>query len=62
MATFITQGLDPIPAPSKQHPDDFLADRSIFLPSSEALEESRMALREIMALAYYELRGWLSSP
>jgi uncharacterized SAM-binding protein YcdF (DUF218 family) len=62
MATFIAQGLDPIPAPSKQHPDDFLADRTIILPSSEALEESRMALREIMALAYYALRGWLSSP
>lgn len=62
MATFIAQGLDPIPAPSKQHPDDFLADRSIFLPSSEALEESRTALREMMALIYYALRGRLSSP
>lgn len=62
MGTFTAQGLNPIPAPSKQHPDDFLADRSIFLPNSEALEESRMAAREIMALIYYALRGWLSSP
>jgi uncharacterized SAM-binding protein YcdF (DUF218 family) len=62
MGTFIAQGLDPIPAPSKQHPDDFLADRSNFLPNSEALEESRIAVREIMALVYYALRGWLSSP
>ncbi|HEY43091.1 MAG TPA: YdcF family protein [Anaerolineae bacterium] len=62
MATFTAQGLDPIPAPSKQHPDDFLADRSVFLPNSQALEESRMAMREIMALLYYGLRGWLSSP
>ena len=62
MGTFTAQGLEPIPAPSKQHPDDFLADRSIFLPNSEALEESRMAVREIMALVYYALRGWLSSP
>lgn len=62
MGTFTAQGLKPIPAPSKQHPDDFLADRSIFLPNSEALEESRMAVREIMALVYYTLRGWLSSP
>jgi uncharacterized SAM-binding protein YcdF (DUF218 family) len=62
MGTFTSQGLEPIPAPSKQHPDDFLADRSIFLPNSEALDESRMAMREIMALVYYALRGWLSAP
>ncbi len=62
MGAFIAQGLDPIPAPSRQHPDDFLANRSIFLPNSEALEESRMAVREIMAWVYYALRGWLSSP
>lgn len=62
MGTFTAQGLDPIPAPSKQHPDDFLADRRFFLPNSEALEESRMAVREMMAWVYYALRGWLSSP
>jgi len=62
MGTFTAQGLDPIPAPSEQHPDDFLADRSVIIPNSEALEESRMAVREIMALVYYALRGWLSSP
>lgn len=62
VGTFTAQGLDPIPAPSKQHPDNFLADRSNILPNSEALDESRMAMREIMALIYYALRGWLSSP
>ena len=62
MGTFTAQGLDPIPAPSKQHPDEFLADRSIFLPNNNALDESRMAVREVMALIYYALRGWLSSP
>jgi uncharacterized SAM-binding protein YcdF (DUF218 family) len=62
LGTFSAQGLDPVPAPAHQHPDDFLADRSIFTPNSEALEESRLAMREIMALFYYALRGWLSYP
>ena len=62
MATFIGQGLNPIPSSSSQHSDGFLADRWVFLPDKNALEASRLAMREGMALVYYALRGWFSPP
>ena len=62
IATFIGQGLNPIPSSSSQHSDGFLADRWVFLPDKNALEASRLAMREGMALVYYTLRGWFSPP
>jgi len=62
MATFIGQGLNPIPSSSAQHSEDFLAESWVFLPDNDALEASRLAMREGMALVYYALRGWFSLP
>ena len=62
MATFISQGFNPIPSSSAQHSEGFLADRWVFLPDKDALEASRLAMREGMALVYYALRGWFSPP
>ncbi len=62
VGAFVAQGLDPIPAPSVQHPDGFLEDKFLLMPNRDALEASRMAMRETMALGYYAIRGWLSSP
>jgi uncharacterized SAM-binding protein YcdF (DUF218 family) len=50
------QGLDPIPSvalPAAPGP------RSRLLPSLSALNSSRLALREALALVYYAARGWL---
>ena len=62
MATFIGRGFNPIPSSSAQHVEGFLSDQWVFLPDSDALEASRLAMREGMALIYYALRGWLSPP
>ena len=62
MATFIGRGFNPIPSSSQQHSAGFLADHLVFLPDSDALEASRLAMREGMALVYYGLRGWFSPP
>ena len=68
LAIFRTQGLDPIPAPT-----DFLvtaADWEFFLrpdvevqlfnliPSADDLRLTSMALKELIGMAVYRLRGW----
>jgi uncharacterized SAM-binding protein YcdF (DUF218 family) len=60
MAAFKAQGLDPLPAPSRQHSDGHLSHQIAFLPNDVALEVSLRTIREIMASIYYALRGWLT--
>jgi uncharacterized SAM-binding protein YcdF (DUF218 family) len=62
MATFKAQGLNPVPSASQQHSEDFLSARTAFLPNEDALQASRVAMRELMALTYYRLAGRLTSP
>lgn len=59
MRAFEREGMTPVPSAA--------AGRSIgeeetgvsFLPSESALARSRILARELMALAYYRLRGWI---
>jgi uncharacterized SAM-binding protein YcdF (DUF218 family) len=60
VATFKAQGLDPFPAPSRQHPDGHLTRQFPLLPNKDALEMSVRTVREVMALIYYAIRGWLA--
>lgn len=55
--TFEAQGLQPIPAIAAQHSMGFLEHDVAFLPSSDALHASWMAMREIFATLYYALAG-----
>lgn len=70
-AIFRSQGYDFIPSASAQHSEPRPArpseapppkPRPPFLPSDDAMAYSRAALREAMALIFYQARGWLSSP
>jgi uncharacterized SAM-binding protein YcdF (DUF218 family) len=61
LASFRAQGLDPIPAPSAQHPLGHPVLSRSWLPHPAGLDASQSAIREILALGYYWLRGWLSS-
>jgi len=58
LRSFEKAGLEPIPAPASERSD---TQREGFplLPSMNALDESRTALREWIGLAYYLLRGWI---
>jgi uncharacterized SAM-binding protein YcdF (DUF218 family) len=62
IATMHAQGLDPIPSPSSQHTDGHSVSRGGILPSPGALEASRVALREALALVYYWVQGWIELP
>ncbi len=61
LAVFEAQGLHPIPSASAQHSAGHVVLRGGWLPHTDALSASHAALREIMALGYYWVRGWLSS-
>ncbi|OGO13982.1 MAG: hypothetical protein A2Y93_04710 [Chloroflexi bacterium RBG_13_68_17] len=52
-------GLDPIPSPAPIRSETLPAPVSTFLPTLRSLEESAGALREVLGLGYYALRGWL---
>jgi uncharacterized SAM-binding protein YcdF (DUF218 family) len=60
LASFRAQGLDPVPAPSAQHPLGHSILGRSWLPHPAGLDASQAAIREILALGYYWLRGWLS--
>ncbi len=60
LGAFRAQGLDPIPSAATEGGDsDAEAGLAAWLPSPEALGRSEQAMREIFALVYYRLRGWL---
>jgi uncharacterized SAM-binding protein YcdF (DUF218 family) len=60
LATFRNQGLEPQAAPSAQHSATGARLPLAVLPSSSALASSRMAFRELFAITYYAVRGWLT--
>jgi uncharacterized SAM-binding protein YcdF (DUF218 family) len=62
LATFKAQGLRPTPSTSAQHPEGFLDAYFPLLPNEDALQASRNAMREIMALVFYQLSGRFSPP
>jgi uncharacterized SAM-binding protein YcdF (DUF218 family) len=57
MGAFAAEGMNPIPSAAVHEADG--EGRSPFLPSGDALAESELVFREIFALIYYQLRGWL---
>jgi len=61
LGAFRDQGLDPIPSTAEQRSETSTTPPA-WLPYPEALRASTAALREVMALAYYGVRGWLAGP
>ena len=59
MAVFQAQGLEPVAAVAQQHSETVPLTTSIF-PTNDALDASHGVFREIMATAYYWLRGWFA--
>lgn len=53
------EGIAALGSPSREH-NASRPTRTPLLPGDRALGDSRQALREIMALVYYGLRGWLA--
>jgi uncharacterized SAM-binding protein YcdF (DUF218 family) len=60
VGAFVDQGLEPIASAAVPQLANDASAPPLFLPSAEALAESELAFREILALVYYALRGWLS--
>lgn len=52
-------GLDPFPAISTQQSESQVVAGQSMIPDGDALSQSKTAMREIMALIYYALRGWI---
>jgi uncharacterized SAM-binding protein YcdF (DUF218 family) len=59
LACFRAEGLHPLPAPSAQHTQGHPVLGRGWLPHPAALQASRAAIREVLALGYYWARGWL---
>jgi uncharacterized SAM-binding protein YcdF (DUF218 family) len=59
MGVFRHAGLDPIPSPAPEHSDTNRGGTRGILPSIDALRTSQVAMREMLGLAYYGVRGWL---
>jgi uncharacterized SAM-binding protein YcdF (DUF218 family) len=57
MGAFAAEGMNPIPSAAVHEADG--GGRSPLLPSGDALAESELVFREMFALVYYRLRGWL---
>ncbi len=62
LGAFRAVGLEPIPAVSAQHSEALPLPTFPLQPDLEALEASKVAVREFIALGYYRLRGWLGTP
>ncbi len=56
---FQEAGLDPLPAISTQQSESQAPSAARLVPDGDALSQSKTAMREIMALIYYALRGWI---
>jgi uncharacterized SAM-binding protein YcdF (DUF218 family) len=59
MGVFATEGMDPVPSAAQ---GQSLGEESAgvpFLPSEASLMRSRDMAREILALIYYRVRGWI---
>lgn len=60
MGVFRHAGLDPVPSPAQEMSDPGGEERARVLPSLDSLHTSQAALREILGLIYYAVRGWLA--
>lgn len=60
MLVFHAAGFQPIPSTAPQHAEDQTLSRWGVLPDEEALDASRNAMREVMALMFYAVSGKLS--
>lgn len=60
LGALAAQGIVAIPSPARMHGEGTHQAGSAFLPREQALQDSRSALREVMGLIYYWLRGWLA--
>jgi len=59
MGAFLQQGMTPIPSAAKGRSLGAEEAGLPFLPSEAALARSRILARELSALVYYRLRGWI---
>lgn len=59
LGSLASAGIDATGSPSLEHSETRRAT-SLGLPGEQALGDSRQALREMMALVYYSVRGWLA--
>ena len=59
LLVFQKVGLDPYPGISTQQSESQAAPTQSIIPDEDALVQSKAAMREIMALIYYALRGWI---
>jgi len=59
LGAFAGQGMEPVPSAALRGTSVASGGPAPFLPSAEALAESETTFREILALVYYSLRGWL---
>ena len=59
LGAFRAVGLHPIPSASAQRSETSSAAHRSLLPDEDALHDSQMAFRELLALGYYAVRGWL---
>jgi len=59
LGALAAEGITAAGSPSREH-NASRQDRAPFLPGDQALSDSRQAMRELFALIYYGLRGWLA--
>jgi uncharacterized SAM-binding protein YcdF (DUF218 family) len=59
LGAFAAMGMHPIPSAAVAARRARGLEPSIFLPSADGLDSSQAAAREVLALIYYSLRGWL---
>ncbi len=57
--TFQEAGLDPVPSIAVEKSESLAAERNLRILSSDALSTSTAFFREILALIYYGLEGWI---
>ena len=59
VAAFTDVGMEPVPSVAVRGQSEVSGGPAPFLPSADALAESEAVFREVLALVYYALRGWL---
>lgn len=59
LGALAAEGVTALGSPSREH-NASRQTRAPLLPEDRALGDSRQAMREVMALVYYGLRGWLA--
>ena len=59
VATFTRSGIKVVPVPTDLHSHSQIAASVLdFLPDAQALAETSLAMKEVIGLLYYRLRGW----